>query len=38
MPHQWLDDDDDDDDDDDRRHKGDKEEGGLGLPEGDKIG
>ncbi len=38
MRHQWLDDDDDDEEEDDRRHKGDKEEGGLGLPEGDKIG
>ncbi len=31
-------DDDDDDDDDDRRHKADPEDGGLGLPGGDKIG
>ena len=38
MRHQWLDDDDDDEpEEDDRRHEGDKE-GGLGLPEGDKIG
>ncbi|MCQ0969314.1 ATP-dependent Clp protease proteolytic subunit (plasmid) [Paracoccus sp. TK19116] len=37
MRHQWLDDDDDDEpEEDDRRH--DKEQGGLGLPEGDKIG
>ena len=35
MRHQWLDDDDDEPQEDDRRHK---EEGGLGLPEGDKIG
>lgn len=35
MRHQWLDDDDDEPKEDDRRHK---EEGGLGLPEGDKIG
>ena len=35
MHHQWLDDDDDEPQEDDRRHK---EEGGLGLPEGDKIG
>ncbi|WP_410219021.1 ATP-dependent Clp protease proteolytic subunit [Paracoccus sp. (in: a-proteobacteria)] len=35
MRHQWLDDDDDEPEEDDRRHK---EEGGLGLPEGDKIG
>ena len=34
MRHQWLDDDDEPQED-DRRHK---EEGGLGLPEGDKIG
>ena len=38
MRHQWLDDDDDDEpEEDDRRHDGDKD-GGLGLPEGDKIG
>ncbi|MFN3526151.1 MAG: ATP-dependent Clp protease proteolytic subunit [Paracoccus sp. (in: a-proteobacteria)] len=37
MRHQWLDDDDDEPEEDDRRHKGDKD-GGLGLPEGDKIG
>ena len=36
MRHHWLDDDDDDDD--DRPQKGDKEDGGLGLPEGDRIG
>jgi ATP-dependent Clp protease protease subunit len=36
MRHQWLDDDDDHEEEDDRRHKGDKD-GGLGLPEGDKI-
>lgn len=36
MRHQWLDEDDDEPDEDDRRHEGDK--GGLGLPEGDKIG
>ena len=37
MRHQLLDaDDDDEPEEDDRRH--DKEEGGLGLPEGDKIG
>ena len=35
MRHQWLDDDDDEPEEDDRRHK---EEGGLGLPEGDRIG
>ena len=35
MRHQWLDDDDDEPQEDDRRHK---EEGGLGLPEGDKLG
>ncbi|WP_405402325.1 ATP-dependent Clp protease proteolytic subunit [Paracoccus sp. Ld10] len=35
MRHQWLDDDDDEPQEDDRRHK---EEGGLGLPEGDRIG
>lgn len=35
MRHQWLEDDDDEPQEDDRRHK---EEGGLGLPEGDKIG
>ncbi|WP_265501187.1 ATP-dependent Clp protease proteolytic subunit [Paracoccus beibuensis] len=35
MRHQWLDDDDDEPEEDDRRHK---EDGGLGLPEGDKIG
>ena len=38
MRHQWLDDDDDDEpEEDDRRHDGEKD-GGLGLPEGDKIG
>ncbi|WP_378947538.1 ATP-dependent Clp protease proteolytic subunit [Paracoccus sp. R86501] len=37
MRHQWLDDDDDHEEDDDRQSKGDKD-GGLGLPEGDKIG
>lgn len=37
MRHQWLDDDDDDEEEDDRSPKGDKD-GGLGLPEGDKIG
>ncbi|MFN3279265.1 MULTISPECIES: ATP-dependent Clp protease proteolytic subunit [Paracoccus] len=37
MRHQWLDDDDDHEEDDDRQPKGDKD-GGLGLPEGDKIG
>lgn len=36
MRHQWLDDDDDHEEDDDRRHKGDND-GGLGLPQGDKI-
>ena len=37
MRQHWLDDDDDDDEDDQRPEKGDKD-GGLGLPEGDKIG
>ena len=38
MRHQWLDDDDDDEpEEDDRRHDVEKD-GGLGLPEGDKIG
>ncbi|MDM7459384.1 MAG: ATP-dependent Clp protease proteolytic subunit [Paracoccus sp. (in: a-proteobacteria)] len=36
MRHQWLDDDDDHEEDDDRRHRGDND-GGLGLPQGDKI-
>ena len=35
MRHHWLDD---DDDDDDERQEGGEEKGGLGLPEGDKIG